>query len=749
MQAGSFVAGDVLSLSSRILVGGVERKFKEWKIDRDLDGDLPEQVVAGSGIKQATGSIVWDQDQDLTGTSANPWNPGAGWLPAQGVQVIIYVSDGVTEWAQFVGVIDENSGDVGSLPTSTIVDYIDYLNRPVSHSTVLRLHPPKSEGADYLGVGMSSAYPVDRALRRCGLYATPAMEPGVAFSVPAQASMWPEYGTLTAAGSFTGGTKPHADNYRASWGWCLADFSCSYTPGITITRTDPIQLTARIGLDHAGNFTLNAFYGATRIQLAVAGSRTAIARLDGTDVVSLVMEPGFTIITLQVKAGAWTLKTNGGATATGSAAIPAGVDLSTITTTGDADTRAAGMQISKPPAGQEFKALSHNNTYYQETGLFAGLMDVLPSYVDRPAIDLLTEISKANLAAMWFNEIGQFRFIGSDILRSQAPAQTITTLDDIRSLSWSDARLGMRSKVRVKYRLPILNRSRYSNVLLWQGSGETMGSGQEKSLIAEAPAGEDWAEIDHGAVGTAGGLTAFNAGQGTWVGGYLEDGAGAWSSSAGYNTWDPIVTLDERTRLFKVTTITLPAGKTYVLATPDDATNYFPRFRGFSFPVLRGRAKVTWTDASVESVIAGPSGFPELEHDAGPWAVQADNTVIQDRIADFVAEQVTVPAPTIPGLRVGYDPRRQLGDVVTISSPDLMGVTINALIVGIRNASGKSFTQSLKVRIVSASSVFTTYAQFETAHPDTLTYEQWRVLFPSTATYDYFDNDPLRGASIP
>lgn len=99
----------------------------------------------------------------------------------------------------------------------------------------------------------------------------------------------------------------------------------------------------------------------------------------------------------------------------------------------------------------------------------------------------------------------------------------------------------------------------------------------------------------------------------------------------------------------------------------------------------------------------------------GCWSVETDNTIIQTRIADFIARQVSTPAPVIDGLSVIYDPRRQLGDVITTSSPNLMGVELRALIVGISNSAGDSFEQSLSVRIISAKSTFTTYDQLAAA----------------------------------
>lgn len=709
MQSGDLVTSDVTGFTSTVLVNGTPRAHESWSIDRAIAGDLPAQVVAGSDIKQASGTIVWAEQADVSDAAPNPWNASAGWLPRPGDWVVIEVTDGVTKWPQFAGVIDETSGDVGGLPQSTIVDYIDWLNRPFNHSTVLRLHPPRSEGAEYMGVGMSASYLIDRLFRSSGFYATPRMEEGVVFSAPLQTSTWPEYGLLNSAGSSTGGAATHGSNYPAPWGRSLANFTASYTPqGGAIKPSDPVQLTAVVAPDHAGNFTLQCWWGDVRVQLAVSASRGAIARLGTTEVCRVALGEA-TVVQLLVKNGAWTLKTDTGATATGAAAIAAGGVATTVTTTGDENTRVAGLQVSKPSAASEFQSIAHKPSAYQGQGGFLGLMDIMPSITGRTVIDVLTEVSDSILAPFWFDEKGKLVMYGSDILRGRAPVQTVTTLDDITKLTWRDTRLGVRSSVTVKYRYPAINRSKYANILLWQGSGETMESSQEKEMFAKEPSDEDWAEVDHGAVAAAGGFAAFNAGRGTWLASYLEDASGNWVPSNGYVTWDGIRTLDDETRLFRVVVGKLPAGSKVVLGTPEDAANYSPRMRGIDMPVLRGRARVKWADMRLASSITGPAGFAALEHDAGPWSVQADNTVVQTRLADFIALQVSTPQPVITGMGVTYDPRRQLGDVITIKSPNLMGVELRALIVGINNSAGTAFSQSLDVRIISAKSTYASY----------------------------------------
>lgn len=735
MQAGSLVSNDVLALSSRVLVAGVERAHESWSVARDIVGDFPDQVAAGGGIRQATGTIVWAEQPDVTDTASNPWNTGAGWLPKSGEVVSVRVSDGVTEWPQFVGVIDETTGDAGGTAQSSIIDYTDYLNREVEHSTVFRQHPPTVEGQQLMGVGMGPAYPIDRALRACGFNCTPRREAGALVSVPAQISLWPELGTLVDSGHIP-------TNYRTAWGWVMGDFDADYKPFGSLMRTDPVQLTARVAAEHSGTFTLDAVYGSDIVRLMVTPSRGVIARLNGSNVASLPSMGAETIVTLLVKNGVWTIKTPS-ATATGSLAIPAGSDLTLVTATATLPSAVAGMQVSKPTPATEFASLGHIDSYFSETRGLSGTMNVLRSFNRRKAVDLITEISKATLQPFWFDEVGRLQLVASDVLLLRGSVQTVTTLDDITKLSWQDSRLSVRSKVTVQYQEPSVNASQYSNITLWQGNGETLESGQVASFIATEPADEDWAEIDNGATIT--GVETFNQGRGTRVGSYLEDSAGDWVASTGYTTWSAIERIGNETTKYTVTAGTIPVGKSLVIGFPKPS-GYHPRFQGVGAPIIRGRGKAVWADMAVSSAITGPAGFPELIHDAGPWLSQTGSTILQTRIADFIAEQVTTPRPVITGMEVIYDPRRQLGDVITISSPDYMGVEMTALIVGVRNSAGDSFTQALDVRTISSKSTFTTYADHEAAYPDSLSYEQWRLLYPGTTTYTGFNADPLRGA---
>lgn len=733
MQAGSLVGGDVRALTSFVRVAGVDRPHTSWSTAREIVGDLPEQVAAGGGIRQATGTIVWAAEENITDGSLNPWNSSTGWLPESGQFVEVWAGDGTSWWRQFTGVIDVTTGDIGEGAQSTVVDYIDWLNRSVEHSTVFRMHPPVVEGGAYMAVGMGPMYAIDRATRTCGFYATPRRESGCLVSAPLQGSLWHELGKLVASPRFN-------SNYKAPWGWTAGDFTATYTPQSGATRSAAIQLTLRVGFDHDHSATLAAVYGSLEVQLVITAGRVASACLDGVQVCSLTLGAD-SIVTLLVKSGAWTLRTPT-ATATGSKAVPGGSDLTQVTLLAHEGSRLAGMQVSSPPTGQEFGSLGHVDSFIQDSQGLSGTMSVLPSFTKSPAIDVLTSISKATLSPFWFDERGYLRMVSSDVLIAQAPAQTVTTLDDITKLSWSDDRLSVRSKVTVSYRDVATSRSSWSSIDLFQGSSETLESGDERAFFVTEPADQDWCETGENSDGS---LVAFNRGRGSWMSGYLEDDDGVYSSGVGYavQTQSRITT---DTMLYTTTIGTLPIGKHYVVGIPENP-GYAPRFRNIGSPIFRGRGKATWTDTTVTSTVTGPSGFPELVHDASHWLTQEGSNILQSRMADFIAAQVTTQHPTITGMEVIFDPRRQLGDVIVISSPDYMGVELTVLIVGIRLSAGDSFTQSLDVRVISSKTTFTTYAEHEKAYPDSLTYEQWTALYPDTTTYTGFNTDPLRGAS--
>ena len=739
MQAGNLVTSDAMAYTSRVLVAGVQREVVSWSVNRELSGDLPAQVVAASGITQATGSIVF-AGEDVEDTARNPWNKSTGWLPAEGDRVEIYAGDGVTEWKQFHGLIDKTTGDIGGGFQSTVIDDYDKLSAPFAHDALLRIMPPLSDGGARRGVGLSTAYYINAAMRDAGLYATPVSEYDSAVHVPFQGSAWPLYGTLREASNYTGEGGSHHSTWDAPWGYAAGNFDLTYEPRTSYLSTTPVQLTAMIAPDHAGNFFLTAFYGpANHVQLAVSPTRFAILRVNGVEACRVSLGAG-TVVTALLKEGTATLKTNLGATRTGSAVI-GGTAISNIRMTGDSTSRAAGIQISHPNnASREFASLSWVPNaipdYRSGALLLLGLMDAGPAIEDTTCGEILERISKATLTPMWFDETGVFRVAGSPWLRARLPVKTVTTLDDVTSLDWESGLLSSRSRVTVEGDIPAINFSQWRTRVAYRGSGSLKSGDTDEQFIGPDD-GTDWIMLDE---------TLTMLGSSNWdvynanldsVAGVTYTANGETTSNAGLTTTVTLEKLGLRRYKLTHTAGVFPSDVTAELTTSPTSALLYPRNRDKGLPRLNARAIVTWSKKKVTPSGVGGVG-PELTHEAEMWVNRSNEPEILERIANFIQSQTTKPLPTITGLSIMPDPRLQLGDRITISSPDFMGVSLNALIVGVDSSFGGSYEQSLTVRVTGATSTFTTYAEFN-ASGGVLTYAQWQALGPLPQSYSQFN----------
>lgn len=739
MQAGNLVSSDAQAFTSRVLVAGVQREIISWSVNRELSGDLPAQAVAASGITQATGSIVF-AGEDVEDTARNPWNRSTGWLPTEGDRVEIYAGDGVTEWKQFHGLIDRTTGSIGEGFQSTIIDDYDSLSVRFEHDSILRVMPPLADGDPRRGVGLSTYYYVNAAARNAGYFCTPPHEYDAAVTVPAQGSMWPVHGTFRSGGNYTGDGGTHHSSWPAPWGISVGNANVTYSPRVNYPSTTAVQMTAMIAPDHNSNFYLTAFYGeANSLELAVTSNRIALARINGVQVASLLMGSDSTIAILY-KDGVATLKASGGATSSGSGVV-GGSNMSSVVIRAHQDARVAGLQVSHPNSiSREFASLGFVPNFIPDyrSGalLLLGLMDAGPAIVGETTQGVLERISKATLSPMWIDETGVLRFANSPLLRALLPVRTVTTLDDVTSLDWESGLLSSRSRVRVQGRKPAINFSLFRTRVAYRGSG-SLSSGDVDEQFIGPEDDQDWIMVD--STLTMLGPTnwaVYNANVDSVSGVYYEQDGNAISATG--KTVD--VTLQKLgLRQYKLThtASAFPAGVTAQLATHPDSVDLYPRNRNQGLPRINARALVEWADEEVTPTAAGGIG-PELVHEAEYWVSRTNETEILERIASYIQSQTTTPSPTITGLSIDPDPRLQLGDRITIASPDFMGVTMNALIVGVDSSFGGSYAQSLTVRITSASSTFTTYAEFN-ASGGALTYAQWQALGPVPETYAEFN----------
>lgn len=752
MLPGPLIGSSVNALVSRVIVNGIQRDALAWSIDRDIVGDLPTQVVAAGGVAQASGSITWASQSPVTTKMINPWNASSGWIPVEGDRVQIIVGDGVREWTRFVGVIGSSSGDNRGGLVSEIIDRFDDLSAIVNIPALANRMPPLAEGDPWRRIGLSNLHYINTAMRNAGFYTTPGPEFGCVLDAPMQGSMWPLIGDVRVSRRLSTPDLPPVGQ-PAPWGASRSDTLVIYEPHSPRSGSSAVQLTLMRTAQHNGVGFIRCSYGDKLVELRLTPA-TAWARINGVPVASVPFTGDGTAQVL-LKGATVTVATSSGASASAEAALGSTAIMGDITVSADADSRIAGAMVSHPTQPwHELRSVNYTPTARINVGTMHAGSVVLPAVTNTTARDLLDDIGGKLLRPFWINEEGVLMCIASDVLRSGEPVQNLTTLDDLRTLSWSRNLLSVRSEVRAKYLWPAINARQTASVTVFEGSSlTTLLTGDTEDLVIEPGANEDWGLVDdRPLIAGLGSFEGINKGIGSLVGGIYTDGVTEeWASTPTERLTSVMQSLGANKWVLKSTAKTLAAGKQVALRTVSSAgatgTTLYPYWWDRELPLIRAKFQIKWTERERTPTIAGSFG-PTYEHDFGPWATgeEADGTGVVDMITSFIAEQVTSPSAVINSMRVGFDPRRQLGDVITVSSPNLLGVTLRCLITAISDSAGPDgFSQVLSVRIISARSTYTTYSDFAHAWGPAASYDQFAAAWATLSTYEDFNRDPLRG----
>ena len=754
MQAGSLVDGVVFTPTSRVVVDGVERPHVSWSVDRELSGDLPDQVVAGSGLTQATGTIVWASEDAVTEAGDNPWNPQS-WWPAKGARVEIYAGDGTSEWRQFTGVIDNTTGSLGGPAQSRIIDEHDRLSVRISHEPLLRQMPPATAGGVYRYADLVPSYHIDYAMRRAGFYATPMETPGTVVYAPMMGGVWPHVGTLTAAGSYDGSDRT-ATNRPTPWGFGIGNARITYLPHWSEPASVPVQITVAIPPNTNDPCNIQVDYTSGQwVRLGISASGVPYAWSNGsgtaTNVCNLTAAQmdGATVVTMLVKGGNISLRNDQGATASGTTGAVSGA-TEKVTVNAWPNAAIGGLMVSHPKqAYQEHSpsiqwgnppaSASWRKAVIETSNIsHLSVITAAPAIENRSAQSVIDEISDALLAASWIDEHGTLRWSTGLALRLQQVVDTITTRDDVLALGWEDSLLGARSGVTLTYREPSTSYSRFQSVYVWRGSSKTLHSESTEEDIVTPGADETWVMVDTGYTAVSSyNYPAYNRKRGTYLG-TVATRDGDYYPPAGLDLAYGMEQIGPQA--WKVTHAVgqLPAGAQLETRTAD-TDEYGPGLyswnRNNTLPLIGAGARVQWIDQEATATTPGGIG-PVLEHDVGPWA--AFN--IAANIAAYLRDATASPLPTIRDLDVRPDPRRQLVDQLFITSPALMKARLRVMVSAISTSfdASSGLSQSLGTRIIGAEKRGQTYQQFNAAG-GLLTYGQWNDL--DAATYEQFNNE--------
>ncbi|MEX3600481.1 hypothetical protein [Kocuria carniphila] len=615
-----------------------------------------------------------------------------------------------------------------------------------------------------------TTYYVDRVLRDCEFYSTPPRLGYCVMSAPLQGSTWPEAGTLWT--SNRGGTTQNSPWWtEAPWGVAAKSFFADYRPNIDQwgsidgslgSRAMEIAFCAGPTQNTSARITAEWDDGAA-LAVTITSSRSVIGQVrfstDGSPgewqsiVTATAGELGTNWRVASVRfapRGEGTMgisiKTDTGTETNQRASrIPYSAQVRPMSNINVrmTDNQIGGIQVAFP--GRAHEATKHVPTAVLSPPPAFRSLRGNPAIEPTPAIDLLTQWSKAECAAMWIDEDGVFQWRNRNKFTAGPVAATVTSSTDLLDLTWSHDVQGARRQTTVEYKDVAAQWSKRSRMVVWQGSGQTMEPGDSMEEFITAPEDEAWVGIDTSPqlFQAETSKQAFNKGQGSWVGfvGYdadgNENGNGKYVGYAYNIDWVTEATL----KLTQTWLGSAPTGVDNIkLQTRDGGTALKPQWQGMNLPVFRAQTKLMFADATRAANVGGPRNAPDLEHSTGWWI---QNRTTATDLAFWLAQQTVKPRPVVEGVEIMPDPRLQLGDKIRVHDTHRTGLRITGVITEINQSiAAGDHSMSLRLLVTEVLADKPTLAEYDAAFSGaTLSVrdETW-----GTSTLSQFDADPLK-----
>lgn len=727
-----------------VTVDGTTREATAVSTVRELGGG---GVPGLSATAAAEGSVAWAQlANSSSATAFSPSTRTGNWPPAPGSTVQANVGTQLESFRALTGVIDGSSAGSDGIISSSIIDPVDRLHRRINLPAYLHSMPPIVDGGVPINVGMSSDWVADIVLRRCAYFTTPYMAAGMSgVNVPGTGSMTPERGTVTTASQY--GASAFAAQFLGSeWGWGIHSADATYTPEGTITAASGFTIAVMVAGRHENLATVTAVEGAGSWVLSVHTNQALSLAYNGTAVVSLPSGPTRRV-EARISAGSVVLATDDGRSASGPHPAPSPVTtvpVSSVRVAVQAGANIGGVMVANMPNG-------HFNSYPLNAKIVGGTL-LNPSLLaspridNRDALDVLAEIAEATCRAFWWDEDGTFQWHPGDVLLGRAPVHTLTSLDSLIDLGWSESLRDTYRAVNVSHSTPSVTRSRTPNVLVWQGSGSSLDSGQYAEEIASPSTNEEWIRPQWSPT-LADSIYSLehNMGRRSVWGGVVSDGTVTeWAHISGVLTLG-LQAIGNMAMKYMYQAGSIPAGKSVQLALPNSEADsvVWSRWRNEKLPIIRAYGRVDWADASV-SAGAGPAAGGDYSHDGGKW-VQGVSGETPGRIAAFLAEWLCTPRAKATGVRVVHDPRIQVGDVHLVRDEHAHGVELKVLITRVaQSVSAGESSMELDFFVIDGKAAFVSLAQHDAAQSGkTLTQHDTSQSGKTLASHDA---DPLHTA---
>lgn len=757
MQSGNALASRVAVPSAQVSIGSTVVTPESVSFSRSIGSDLPPQVTGGGGLAGATGSLSLLTGAPVEKRALTPWRREGSMPPVPADPVTVKMGYGADLSTQLVGRVEDVTGDWARKLDVSILDTFTDFNVPFSMDALMDYMPPYAEGGPYRPIGLQAEYVVDKCFRAAGKYVTPKIPANCRLSAPLQGSVWPEVGYLTDSTTMTVNDVAHAKFAAGPDRLEAHNFSLAYAPLNGHDASAPSQVTWVVGASHTGSCNIKLLFGAATDGLRVGiYASTIIVFIHETAVLTVTAPASaYTVGQVILNGKVVTVKTDGGHTGTYTASSTGlSGKLASIPITGTDTVAISGVQVSSPAPADEFAAV---NTFTPSArirqGAVTGILNAIPGIYSTTAAEVLKQASQALCVGLWIDELGVAQWCHADVLRNQAPVATVYA-KYILAVTWESSLTAVRSRVDVQWQRPGIKKSQTPSVYLVQGGGETTASPDTWDEWMKAGSNEDWVMPDRGfrytnQLTSSAQLIRFNQGLSSWAGAMYIQSDGTEGDTriptSQYTIRPEWVTANSCLIKHTLDNSSADTSQNAALVTPDEGTTsgIAKRFYKEKLPLLRGYGRVRWNPDTVTSPTTGPAGAEAYAHDAGWW--------LQDRptgtdaplvFANYLAGQITKPSPTLTNVEIIPDFRLQLGDVITLSDPNISGLTITGVIFKIDGSiKTADATMSLGLRITNVTVTTGTLAELDAAWA-TETLAQFDT-FWSNKTLKVLDTTPL------
>ena len=707
-----------------VTVDGVAREATAVSTVRELGGGGVPGVRASAA---AEGSVSFAQLTNADSQPApSPWARVGNFPPAPGSRVQVDAGTTAQVFPMLTGVVDAASAGSDGRVVTSVIDPIDRLHRKITIGPLLALMPALHPGGPGRRIGLSSDYIADLVMRSGGFYTTPYQPAAaVGVSVPGQGSMWPERGTCESAGQHTG--QGAARFTSTEWGWGITNADASYSLPSGVTADAGFTLGLMVSPKHSAVGYVSATAGAGVFELRFDASRRPVARYNGTTVATLPVQSGATRVEVRVTSTSMTIRAEDGTTATGAHGAPAAVRSASV----------SAVRVLAEPGAAIGGAMAATvaDRYYTTTPLSARiyggtslnpLMLASPAIENRDALGLLTEIAAATCRVWWWDEDGMLTWQPGDYLLARSPSVTLTSMDSLLDLGWSESLADTFSQVAVDHEVPSISASSHAGITVWQGRGETLEPGVPVEYVVAPDANEDWIQVDAAPVLPS--LSTFddiNAGRRSVIGGAVATASTSFWANGGSRDY-----LDQSmSRIgpsaWKIRSVasTPPPGQSVQLRTLDREnadSGLWLRWRDQSLPIVRAKAKTEWVASTTMSAAAGNAAAGVYQHDAGRW-VQGYAGEAPAALASFLATWLCTPRAKAESVKVIHDPRVQVGDVVRVRDEHAHGVELVALVTRIeQSVTAGGSDMALDLYVIAGESAWVTLGQHDASQAGTL-----------------------------